>query len=159
MKKGISMLTLGLTIIILVIVTSVVVVSSKTVISSTIKKSFAEEMYSIKNLVEDYEFKHEEYPVKDTVITFDLSSISSENVDQFSEENAVNNEIKLYEIDLARVGVDSVNVGNGKTSYDIYAYSLDTNNIYYLKGKKISDKLYYTLTDELYYQIGISEVK
>lgn len=158
MKKGISILTLVITIIVLIIITTITVVAGTNIINNTIKKSFASEMYSVKNLVEEYEFLHDEYPIKSEVIEFNISSLSTSDINQFSDENIVNNKVVLYEIDLSKAGVNSVNYGSGTSTYDIYAYSIDTNKIYYLAGKKIDGITYYTLTDELYDELGISEI-
>ena len=159
MKKGITLASLMGTLVIMVILVTSVIVTTDNIKNTTYKKSFAEEMYSIKNLVEEYEFLYSKYPVKDVEIEFDLSTINTNDKEQFNGEVVIDNKIKFREIDYSRAGVSKLSKGMKKNGdKDCYVFSEDTKKIYYLKGEEIGDNMYYTLTSELYLELGISNV-
>ena len=159
MKKGITLISLMVTIILMVIITTVVVISGSNIKDTTYIKSFATEMFSVKELVKDYEFMYDKYPVKDETIELDLNLVPAECRSQFEGEDVINNKISFLKLDYAKTGIRELNRGMGKLSdLDIYVYSVKTNKIYYLQGEKIDNYTYYTLTAKLYKEIGINEI-
>ncbi len=159
-RSGITFLALLTTIVIALIIIFTAVIGYDNIVSSTRKSEFAREMYTVRNLVLDYEFMNSSYPLKEA-ITIDLSDVIDDDKTQFSDEPYYStNGIILYNIDLSKSGVQTILRGTKKDGEnDVYAFSITTKKIYYLAGEMIGDSTYYTLTDELYKLISISNVK
>ena len=159
-NKGMSLIALITTIIIGIMIISTVVISYNNIKDDTDKKEFAKEIYSLNKLMYDYNLLNGSYPIG-ADINFDLTNLTDQN--QFAMETAdVDNIILLKKIDLTKLGVEDIARGNKEYSpieNDVYAFSLATKKIYYLKGVKIGKTTYYTLTEELLKLIQINEVK
>ncbi len=149
-KKGISLIALVATIVIIGILLSAIVIRSRDILTKTSKKEFANELYLVESQVEKYYFKNSEYPISDS-IQIDLSSIEDRDVYQFKEEQGYpDGVITLYKIDLYEADVDEAKRGTQDSgSKDVYAVSQDTGNIYYVAGYKSGYDTFYTLTDDL----------
>lgn len=159
MKNGITLMSLVVMLVIMIILTSTIIITSNSIINDSLGKSFGEEMYSVKNLVEEYEFMHGKYPLKNEVLEIDISLINENYKNQFEGENIIDNKISFKEIDYARAGVSKLNRGMKKQGdKDCYVFSTITKKIYYLQGVELDGKIYYTLTDELYLKLGINEI-
>lgn len=150
MKRGITLTALLVTIVIMSILTATITVSGYNVLNDSKKIKFATEIAYIEEAINSYYTKDQELPLEESFIV-DLSQISEKSVTQFaSEEGYSNNEIILYKIDRARLGLSDTVYGNGDVdNKDIYAISKETNKVYYIKGIKVSDITYYTLTEDL----------
>lgn len=159
-RRGITFIALVITIVVALIIVSAVVISYESIMQNTRKSEFAKEMYTVKKLVQEYEFMNSTYPLKDE-ITVDLNSIDEDSKIQFSDEPGYSsNSIVLSEINLSKAGVESIIRGTTKYgANDIYAFSTSTKKIYYLLGEPIGDNTYYTLTEELYDVISIYDVE
>lgn len=123
-KNGVTLTALVSLIIIMGIITGTVVVSFNNIYITTKKKEFANELYTIQKMAEEYKFKNGKYPIKDTGT----------------------NEIDLYEL-----GVNEVKQGLRKDgdADDIYTIDDTTGKIRYKKGVKIGGTSYYQLEDNL----------
>lgn len=144
-KKGINLVALVCVIFVLIILAGTIVVSFNNIYISTKKKEFANEIYNVQKLVDQYYFKNGEYPVKGNDIYFDLSL-----VDDVKTEFIPTKEVDLYE-----AGVEESNRGQKNISEDdIYIVS-NSGVIYYKLGQKIGDETYYTLTDDLKKHLGL----
>lgn len=157
-KEGMTLAILVVTIIIMMILISAIVVSFNSIKTSTRKKEFAKEIYTVESLVEKYKFEHEEYPVNDSK-TFSLATINSTDKVQFiNEPGYATNLVDFKVIDLYEAGVENITRGIKKNSNenDVYVLSLTTGKVFYLNGEKIGDDTYYTLTDELKKEIGLT---
>lgn len=121
-KKGISLAALVCTIAVAVIILSAVTVSYSNIINTTKKREFANEIYTIQKMVEEYYFKNNKYPISDSAT----------------------NEIDLYEL-----GVNEVKRGLKKDGEenDIYVVDETTGKVTYKKGEKIGGKIYNSLED------------
>ncbi len=157
-KRGISLIVLMITIAIILILLTTIVFSFDNVINTTKKRQFAKEIFEIQNMLDKYNYENNDYPYivedgENKEITFDIP----DNFDQFGNEDKSNHNVQLYPIDLVKLGVQNLSRGVKKDNneYDIYAFSNKTGKVYYLKGFKVSNKIYYTLTDELKKSIGI----
>ena len=141
-KKGVSLVALVATIFIMLIIAGTVTVSFSNIYNSTRKKEFANEIYSIQKLVDQYYFRNNEYPVKEGTTT--TVSINGAN-------------LSLSEIDLYELGANETNRGQRKegNNDDVYLVSEETGKVYYKKGWKIGDNTYYNLTDELKKELGL----
>lgn len=156
-KKGISLLVLLITIAVILILLTTITFSADNIISNTKKRQFAKEIYEVQNLVDKYKYENDDYPY---IIENDekkIININVENIDeQFVGEDSINNTITLYPIDLSKAGVQNLSRGTNKNDNekDVYAFSNKTGRVYYVKGYKVRNTTYYTLTDELKSLIG-----
>jgi type II secretory pathway pseudopilin PulG len=158
-KKGISLIALVLTIVITIILASVTIVSVGDIINDTKKSEFAKELYSIQNLVKQYNFKENKFPVNSQTVV-DLSTLDSIGKEQFSTEPGYSTgSVTLYYIDLYEAGVENTTRGLKKNSdsTDVYLLSETTGKVYYLKGEKVSNNVYYTLNAELKSLVGLGK--
>lgn len=157
MKKGITVVTISIIVVIIITLLGTITVGSYNSIQNGKKLTFALEISSIQEEVDRYEgTSADDYPITGTEYVVDLSNISTGNIDQFDDETKDGNNVKLYEIDLSLLGIDDTQFGNKQTDKDIYLLSLDTGRVYYLEGLTYRDKTYYTLTQDL---INIKEKK
>ena len=153
-------MTMIATLVLMIILVTTVVITGNDIKNSTYMKSFGSEMYSVKTLIEDYEFMYDKYPFDEEIFEFNISSIPLEYRNQFEGEEIINNKIIFYKINYAKAGINELHRGLKKINdLDTYVYSTRTGKIYYLYGEKIDDYKYYTLTDEIYKEIGINEIK
>lgn len=159
-NKGITLLALLVTIIVILILTSTIIISYDNIISDVQKRDFAREVYTLRQVVLDYEFMNGSYPIIQEV-SLNLNSIDVAYQNQFSNEPGYESKsIILNTIDLYKAGVDSLNRGTKDLGADdYYAFSTVTKKVYYIKGQKAGDNTYYTLTDELYKLIDIKDVE
>lgn len=134
-KEGISLVALICTIVVGLIILSTVVFSFNNILNSTKKKEFANEIYTIEKMVEEYKFKNEIYPI-------------------ISETEGTTNELDLYEL-----GVNETKRGKKeKGEDDIYTIDVTTGKVTYKKGVKIGSITYYNLDDnnqELRKELGL----
>ena len=157
-RKGITFLILLITIVFVLIVTSGLTISFFNVIDSTNKREYANELNSVQNLVDQYEYMNGKYPVTDNVFSFALVTLPVDEKKQFSEEPGYDdNEIILTEINLHEAGANEITRGirRNNNEDDIYVVSESTGRVYYLKGEEYDDYIYYTLTDDLKDGLGI----
>ena len=156
-KKGITLAILVVTIIIIMLLVSAILVSYNGIKESTRKKEFGKEIYMIQNLAEKYYFENEVYPVKGTK-EFSLDTMDLVDRTQFLNEPGYDSNLIEFEIlDLYELGVENVTRGTMSNSdaNDIYVISKTTGKVFYLKGEKIGDKVFYTLNEELKKEIGL----
>ena len=153
-KKGISLLVLSITIVIMIILASTIVVSYSSIIQDTLKKDFASEIYAIEKLAQEYYFMNQEYPVSNSYI-LSLNSIQEEFRYQFEKEKIENDRITLYQIDFIQCGVENIKRGYHTNEKDMYVISKTTGKVYYVDGITIEEMKYYTLTDDLKNSIGL----
>lgn len=140
-KNGINLIALVCITFVLLILSGTIIVSFNNVFNSTREKEFANEIYSIQKLVDQYYFKNRVYPVKGEEVSF----IDSEN------NTIVGKEIDLYEAD---VNESKRGKRRNSDSKDIYIISAD-GVVYYMKGEEIGDNIYYKLTNDLKKKIGL----
>lgn len=158
-KKGISLMSLVVTIAVVLILTTTITVSFNTVYVATKKKDFANEIYNIQKLVDMYYYRNEEYPVVSQYenMIVDLSQLNNEDKQQFANEtDDLSSILVLKRLDLYETGVNESKNGHGTVEdKDIYCVSEKTGLVYYIKGKRFSNDVYYTLTEELKSQLGL----
>lgn len=157
-KFGISLIALLATIVITLILISTIVISTKNIMEDTSKRSFAKEIYLIKQKVDEYKFRNAKYPMKQD-ISINVDGLDASGREQFANEPGYGTgSITLKEINLYEAGVETVTRGTKKDSeYDVYALSQTTGKVYYLKGYKVGSTTYYTLTDGLLKMLDMSK--
>lgn len=150
MKKGISLIALTATVVIILILVTTVTISGLQTADNARKIAFATELSLIQESTDTYASKNNgDYPVRD-LIAVDMSQVTANAITQFSGEDMLNNKLNLYIIDYAKLNLTSLKYGsqaNGQN--DIYAVSEKTGRVYYVKGMKVGANTYFTLTDEL----------
>ncbi len=149
MKKGISLVSLTVVIIVMVILAGIVVVTGLGSVESANINQFALEILNIQTAVDEYHYKYNKYPVKEN-ITVNTSDINSNSLNQFSSETIADNQIALKTLDLSLIGMNELEYGNNNEDNDIYVVSETTGKVYYLAGLEYEGIVYYTLTDDLY---------
>ncbi len=149
MKKGISLVSLTIVIVIMAILAGVVVITAFSSAEATTLNTFAVEILNIQNAVDEYKLRYDKYP-SSIEIEFDLTKISDKDRKQFDNETIQNSSITFNFIDVSLIGIKDTEFGNGKVTNDIYVLSETTGRVYYLEGVEYEEDVYYTLTDELY---------
>ncbi len=162
MKKGISLVALTVTIVIMLLLASTVAISGVNVLSDSRMVSIGTELAYMQEYVDSYiEYNNGNLPISDSVIIATDKILAADktqfdNVDYVSSTNVL-----LYKIDKSKLGNISTTYGNENKGdeTDIYAVSKNTNKVYYVKGEKIKGKTYYTLTNDLKEKIGFDKIK
>lgn len=119
-KIGINLVSLICIIVVTSIITGTVVVSFNNIYISTRKKEFANELYTIQKMAEEYKFKHENYPI----------------VKELEDEKG------WYELDLYELGVNETNRGRKSNENDIYIINENTGEVKYKNGVNIGNETY-----------------
>lgn len=150
MKKGINMISLSMAIVIIIIMVSTITISVQKILENSNKTKFVSEIILIRDSINSYKTNTSNYPEKER-ISLNLTELSSEALIQFSREIVTDNVITLYLIDYDKIGINTKIFGNNKDGLnkDIYAFSKETGQVYYLKGIKFNGRTYYTLTEEI----------
>lgn len=149
MKRGISLVVLVITIIILATLLTTVTISGFAMYNNSLRTSIATELNMVQIAVDNYYNKNNLYPIKRS-IQVDLSGVNSESKSQFDLEGIVDNKIVLEEIDYNALNLKTLKYGLGEQGLnDVYGVSSKTGKVYYVKGIAIGNYTYYTLNDEL----------
>ena len=146
MKKGVSLVSLIIVIIVMVILAGIVVVTGLDSNENIIIDTFVLELLDVQNGVDEYYYRYGKYPSGNEYV---LDYTKLESLNQFIEEDIVDDVINFKIVDLSLIGIKSTEFGSGKGK-DIYVLSEKTGIVYYLEGIVYENKTYYTLTDELY---------
>ena len=145
MKKGISLISVGVILVMLAIILSVVVINSEDSVNNMHKVRFVTEFIQVESFVDKYYINNNEYPGSEQIqITFNPSTAN-----QFVDETIVDNTVSLIKIDLSVLGVDDCVYGTGEDAKDYFAVSTATGKVYYIKGFEFEDNIYYRVTEEL----------
>lgn len=153
MKKGISLSVLSVIIVIMVILTTTVTTTGSMALNNSKKMKFASEIAFVQEMVDKYINDKSDYPISN-IVEVDLSNVTANSIVQFDDEIKNGNVITLYEIDFSLLGKTDLIYGTKEDAKDIYALSKDTGRVYYIKGLKVRDITYYTLTEDLKESIG-----
>ena len=147
MKKGISLIVLAITIIVMIILLGVIVITSSPTVASTEKYRLQMDISQLETLMNTYRIRKNGKITFETVL-FDTSYLSLQELQQFEGETIEDNNIKLYVVDLKEIDAEQVNYGNLKQgATDRYLYSLKTGRVYYEQGLKVEDITYYYVED------------
>lgn len=145
MKKGISLVVLVLTIIIMIILAGVAVFNISGTLENTDKTKLKADISELQNLINTYKIRKSGV-IDFEITTFNTEALSEDELKQFEGESIVNNSIILYVIDLNKIDAEEVNFGNLQNGNDDrYLYSNVTGKVYYEKGLQIGEKTYYHL--------------
>lgn len=154
-KKGISLVVLGITIIVIIILASTAIfISNDTFVSSRLS-SFALDLNNIEDLVEEYYLSNNELPVitEESYSKEEVVNMITKGRNILSEEITLNKDDanRFYPIDLTKLPIESNTRGlkADGDSADIYVVAQNSFNVYYLKGEKIRDNYYFSLNEKL----------
>jgi type II secretory pathway pseudopilin PulG len=151
MKKGMTLLALLATIVIMSILLTTVTISGIATVNNANKMAFASEVSLLQESTDAYSTKNNgEFPIGNSV-QLNISQVTTDSKTQFTGENiSADDKVVLYELDYKLLGITSLKYGLGKNGpEDIYVVSKDTKRVYYAKGIPVGNKTYYTLTDDL----------
>lgn len=143
-KRGITVITLVLVIAIITLFTTTVVFTGSDSIGSAAKEIFFTEVSQIEALVSDYKLRNNN-KLDFAETQFNISSLSTEEKEQFEDEPQTASVVSLYVVDLDLISAGDTKYGNSKSTDDIYMVSDKTGKVYYKKGVNIDDYTYYTI--------------
>ena len=146
-KLGITVSMAVTMIIIISLITTTITISVVHTVKSSRLRAFATELMLVQDTVQELSFTGSinDYIIRDVTLALN-------NTEQFDGENITDNTVLLHELDLTKLGIENSMYGTGKydSAKDFYAVSTDTMKVYYVAGYDAGDKIYYTLTSELY---------
>lgn len=147
-KRGVTVVTALMMVVVLSILTSTIVLSTKLIMENVYKKEFKTEYYLVKSAVEDYITRNSGI-IDFEEIDIDLSNIPNNYLNQFSGQTIVENKIEAYVVNLEKVGVDNATYGNKLNGdLDVYAVAKATGEVYYIKGFETNNFIYYKAIED-----------
>lgn len=149
MKRGITILALVVTILVLSIISGAVLYTSKSSLEKVTKNEFVIEILNIETLVANYYNDHGSYPANNS-LSVNIGEFSDFEKSQFEDETITNDMVTLYEIDLGLIGIKKTIFGNNKDTLDKYVVSKKTGKVYYLLGIEYEGNTHYTLNNNIY---------
>lgn len=141
-KKGISLIILVITIIVMIILAGLVVVSGRDAYIAAQKTTLQTEIMQIETLTNNY------YTRRSGNLDFVTVEVTvpSGYLEQFEGENIVNSKVTMYVIDLNKIDAEETTYGNLENgSNDRYLYSTTTKKVYYEQGLEIDNTIYYRI--------------
>lgn len=142
-KKGISLVVLIITIIVLTVLMGIIIFNAENTIVNAEKSKLQIDIVSLESLMDTYKIR-KNGNIKFNVTFFDTSTLSGAELQQFDGETISNNKIELYVIELKEIDAETLSYGNliaGEK--DRYLYSINTGKVYYEQGLKIDNITYY----------------
>lgn len=148
-KKGVTLTTLAITIIVITLIAGVVIVNATGIVEKTELAKFGEEIKKIEDAYREYyalsgnapTLNEEQYTAEQIIALNTLGY--GEKLQREIEKNGDTNSIFCL-IDFEEIGLNIDKRGIRATNDDIYVVSLVTNRVYYLKGVEIADDVYFS---------------
>ena len=168
-KQGVSLVVLLITVAVMLILLTVIIVTVDNVSNNSKLATFASDLSTVEDLTTAYYMQNNSFPVKvesgkteeEMALTQAeiLTKVGEENKAKFIDELILNNEYnsesddlgEFYSIDLSKLDIDSSKRGilkNGDEK-DVYVVSYPSMNIYYIKGLKAKNDIYFSLSSKL----------
>ena len=160
-KKGISLVALIITIIATLILVSITVIQFNSSKDKARLSAFASDLQKIQEQVKLYYLNNGAFPTfdssKDAINEQQLiSMVDSTNTSKIEWELAANGDDnddktkgQFYQIDLSKIDIKSTVAGTKTSTDDVYVIAYPSMNVYYLKGVKASNDVYYSITSKL----------
>ena len=152
-QKGISLIAITVTILVLSIVTSIVVYNAKNNIEIREYKKLANDLEVLQNKIDMYYLKNEQLPVlniNDVPVeyegpTYYLSQKQSNDNDNYYiiDLNSISGVTLNFGKDFYRINQNASNIDESMT--DLYIVNEQSHRIYYAKGIDTGDNKYYTI--------------
>lgn len=152
-RTGVTMVSILIILIILSTFASIATISIKNIVKETNVKEFVREYELVKSMTKDYIIR-KSGEVDFDKFDWDTSIIADESLTQFNDEPNKGGMIETYIIDLEKIDINKSVYGTGESyiSEDIYLMSEETGEIYYRKGFKFDNEIYYKVTDKIKYK-------
>ena len=159
-KRGISVLILAITIVIMTILVSTTIVGINLATNDARLRVLINDLNQMEEKIKETYILTGMVPTEGTVMTYDQVLLKVEPEYRSGLIKAITEneetESKFYEVSLSKMGTSMTKRGVKKTPDDIYVISEDKLNVYYIRGVKIGDERYYTLNEKL---TGLAEVE
>lgn len=149
-KQGISLVILVITIIVMIIIATVSIVGINNLLIDANKQNFADELKGLEDVIEEYYLAYGSLPVKGLSMTCDETIEKlKENKELLREEITKNGDINnsFYTVDLTKLEIQTPERGTTTDELDIFIVATNTLRVYYLKGEKIGNNIYFSNTD------------
>lgn len=154
MKKGISLIVLGMVVVLLGIIATVVVVSADGLIGGSKLTSFATSMSKIQDSITTYYATRGVLPIvynstefsKDSLLSF----VGEEKAEFLSTEMNKNGDdnSKFYYIDVDKLALENLTLDITPTSRNLVVNS-DGTHVYYIQGYKLDNTIYFSVTKDM----------
>lgn len=140
MKRGITISTLVLTVILMfILITTATVVGARAIQTA----SYEEFLGKVTRVADDVN----KYVIDNKTLPTTAEIISKEGLPNELKAEIKNNGDdynNLFVIDMTKLNVENVNIGSGTVQdMDVFVVAENTNNVYYLKGVKYRGTTYY----------------
>ncbi len=165
-KSGITFFTLIITIIVALILLTAITIQTKKAIDNATMVAFYEDLDKVSQEVRNYYMSNQAFPTETeneaSLTTIDVMTyIDSRYLSQFNNElelNKDNTDNVFYKIDLTKLNIEKSVAGFKKNGInDMYVISYPNMNLYYLKGQKINNIVYYSVTSKLSQVVKVEE--
>ncbi len=151
-QKGMSLIALTTTIIVLSILTSIIVYNARDNVEIREYKKLENDIEILQNKVNMYYLKNGKLPI----VEKDLTTIIYNGKSEYKSQKQSNDNDNYYIIDLRYVGGVTLNFGNGfyninteknncNDIVDLYIINEQSHRIYYVAGVTANGKTYYTI--------------
>lgn len=147
-KKGITPISLAITIVLIVILVSIVTIYTGDILTEINYKKKISEFFQVQETVKSYNIR-KNGELNFGEVTLIKENLGTEQQVQFDEEFGEEDTATLYEVNLSVIDAEKVNYGTLIDGEDRYLFSKETNTLYYEKGFVVKSKVYYKITDEL----------
>lgn len=139
-KKGISLIIAVMAITVMSIIISAASVVGSSVITSANFDEFISQINRVSDNVNEYYISNNELPITGEIVA--LESLGNHFIKSVVENGDEGQ--NLLVIDMNKIKDSTIKNGIGKTiSKDVFVVSEISHNVYYLKGFKYKDKLYF----------------
>lgn len=140
MKDGISLLIVTIAIAVMLILVSTASVIGNNAIKSANFEEYVSTLNRVQTLVNEYYVENKELPVINQIVS--KESLGNEFMSQVSNNSDLDN--NLYVLDISKLNMPTIDMGNGTAATkDVFIVAEDTHNVYYMKGFKYKNVVYY----------------
>lgn len=156
-KRGISLIILVISIIIMIILSGTIITSINISTENASFSVFANDLAQLQESAKAMYIMEERLPVIDNAVKISrtdiLDLVDITNKTLFEEELNLNKESEntfFYQLDLVKAGAGNVDNGTGiKGTDDIYVISVNSLKVYYLKGVKYDGNTYFSINSKM----------
>lgn len=142
-KRGISLVILAITIVVMVILTGIIIAGINNAIFDVQRNDFIVELQTIENTIKEYNMLIGKLPVKQDV-EYTYAQIAGKIIDAHDKdllevEVAINGdkESMFYVVDVDLLKIETRERGKLKDDTDVFVVAADTLTVYYLGGFEI----------------------
>ena len=167
-KRGISLVALLITILVMAILSAVVVLSAKNSVDNTNVTDFMNDLQKIQDAAQNYYMENGVYPFSENLELSQVQVLEQVGADkraELREEMELNNDYSedgtesYYIIDLSKIDVTQTKRGVKKSgnANDVYIIAKSSGNVYYLDGLETKDNTYFSITEKAVKLYSINE--